>query len=68
MQFRHAVIKDEVATSYSGVKMWDFSSKNGLPASLKASIVGNLIGALSSFHKFTKYLYNKDLSVPRVIS
>jgi len=60
MHFRRAVIKDKVATTESGVNMWDFSSKNSLPAPPKASTVGDLIGALSSFHKFAKYFYNKD--------
>ncbi|KAE8951946.1 hypothetical protein PR001_g33506, partial [Phytophthora rubi] len=60
MHFRRAVIKDEVATTESGVNMWDFSSKNSLPTPPQASSLSDLIGALSSFHKFAKYFYNKD--------
>ncbi|OWZ18289.1 hypothetical protein PHMEG_0007641 [Phytophthora megakarya] len=60
MHFRRAITTGEFATTECGVNMWDFPSKNTLPAPPKATGFSNLIRALSSVHKFAKYLYNKE--------
>lgn len=60
MHFRRALPTDEVATTESGVNMWDFSYRNALSAPPRATSFSDLIGALSAFHKFAKYFYNKN--------
>lgn len=40
--------------------MLDFSSKNTLHAPPRTTSVGDINSALSAFHKFAKYFYNKD--------
>ncbi|KAH7491173.1 uncharacterized protein KRP23_98 [Phytophthora ramorum] len=59
MHFRRALPTDEVAVIENGVNMWDFSSKNNLSPPPKAASCSDLIGALSAFYKFGKFLYNK---------
>ncbi|KAG2797081.1 hypothetical protein PC111_g21437 [Phytophthora cactorum] len=60
MHFRRALTTDEVATTESGVNMWNCSTKNSLSAPPRASNFGDLISALSAFYKYAKYFYNKD--------
>ncbi|KAG3079857.1 hypothetical protein PI124_g19550 [Phytophthora idaei] len=60
MHFRRAHTTDEVATTESGVNMWNCSTKNSLSAPPRAFNFGDLTSALSAFYKYTKYFYNKD--------
>ncbi|OWZ14153.1 hypothetical protein PHMEG_00012408 [Phytophthora megakarya] len=59
MHFRRVITTEEFPTTECTVNMWDFSSKNTLPAPPKATGFSDLINALSSFIRFSKYLYNK---------